>query len=90
MVFSTNYCSISLKIQSNSHLFTQGNDLTVLFQTIQFSISRLFAHCLNASSICSIDSNQRGTTTPGECESGSNVNEGVLLISSSSSTVASP
>ena len=37
-----------LKIQLNlSHLFTQLNDQTVLFQTIQFCISHLFVHSLN-------------------------------------------
>ena len=42
------YCYKSLIIQLNiSHLFTQLNDQTVLFQTIQFRISHLFAHSLN-------------------------------------------
>ena len=37
-----------VRIQSNiSHLFTQFNEQTVLFQTIQFSISHLFALSLN-------------------------------------------
>ena len=38
------YCYVELTIQLNiSHLFTQLNDQTVLFQTIHFSISHLFA-----------------------------------------------
>ena len=44
----SNYCYVSLIIQlNNNHLFTQLNDQTVLFQTIQFSISHLFAFSLN-------------------------------------------
>ena len=52
---------------------------TVLFQTIQFSISRLF------SSIWSIDKTLSGATTLGQSEPGSDGNEEVLSISQSSS-----
>ena len=52
---------------------------TVLFQTIQFSISTLF------SSIWPIDRTQSGATTPGQSWSGSDVNKGVLHIPQSSS-----
>ena len=42
------YCYVSLTIQLNiCYLFTQSNDQTVLFLTIQFSINHLFAHGLN-------------------------------------------
>ena len=38
------YCYLTLTIQLNTnHLFTQLNDEKVLFQTIQFTISHLFA-----------------------------------------------
>ena len=52
---------------------------TVLFQTIQLSISTLFC------SIRSIDKTLSGTTTPGQSGPGSNYNEGVLRIPQSSS-----
>ena len=42
------YCYVSLTIQLNmSFVYTQLNDQTVLFLTIQFSISHLFALILN-------------------------------------------
>ena len=42
------YCYVSQTIQLNiSNLLTQLNDQTVLFQTIQFSISHLLVYCLN-------------------------------------------
>ena len=42
------YWYVSLPIQLNiSYLFTQLNDQTVLFQTIQFSISHLSVHSVN-------------------------------------------
>ena len=45
---SFKYCYVSLTNQLNiSHLFTQLNDQTVLFQIIQFSLSHLFTLCLN-------------------------------------------
>ena len=44
----SNYCFISLTNQLNiSHLFTQLNDQTVLFQTVQFNTSHLFEFSLN-------------------------------------------
>ena len=39
-------------IKHQSFVYTQLNDQTVLFQTLQFSISHLFAHSLNALPIC--------------------------------------
>ena len=54
---------------------------TVLFQTIQFSISTLF------SSIWSIDWTLSGATTPGQSGSGSDGNEGVVRIPQISSII---
>ena len=56
---------------------------TVLFQIIQF--------CILFSSICPIDRNLSGATTPGQSGPGSDGNEGVLHILQSSSIIeASP
>ena len=45
---ASKHCYVSLTIQLNiRHLSTQSYDQTVLFQTIQFSISHLFALSLN-------------------------------------------
>ena len=42
------YCYVSLKsIKHQSFVYKHLNDQTVLFQTIQFSISHLFALSLN-------------------------------------------
>ena len=42
------YCYVSLTIQLNiNHLFTELNNQTVLFQTIQFTISHWFALSLS-------------------------------------------
>ena len=49
---SSKYCYVSLTIQLNiSHLFTQLNDQTVLFQAIQFSKSHLFALSKNVKQV---------------------------------------
>ena len=57
------------------------NDPTVLFLTIQFSTSHLFALILNAnSSIKPIDRTLSGATTPGHSEPESDGNEGALRI----------
>ena len=49
--FPVLYCITSLTIQLNSHFLTQLSDQTVLFLTIQFSISHLFAHSRDALSV---------------------------------------
>ena len=54
---------------------------TVLFQTIQFTISTQF------SSIWPIDKTLLGTDTPGQSGPGSNGNEGVFCIPQSSSII---
>ena len=47
---------------------------TVLFQTVQFSFSKLFI------SIFPMDGNLSGATTPGQSRPGCDDNEGVLRI----------
>ena len=41
----------SNSIKHRSFVYTQLNDRTVLFQTIQSSISHLFAHSLNSQTV---------------------------------------
>ena len=78
------YWYVSLTIQLNiSHLFTLLNVKTVLFQTIQLSISTQFKS--QTVSIWSIDSTLSGATTPGQSGRGSDGNKGVLHIPQSSS-----
>ena len=60
-------------------VYTQLNVKTVLFQTIQFSISMSF------SSILCIDRTLSGATTLSQSGPGSNSSEGVLHIPQSSS-----
>ena len=75
---SSKYCYLPQGIQLNiSHLFTQLNDQTVLFQTIQFSISTRFK-C----QILLFDSDRTlsGITSPGQSGPGSDGNEGVHCI----------
>ena len=72
-------------IKHQSSVITQLNYQTVLFQTIQFSISHLFALSL------SVKKFYFGATTPGQSGPGSNGNKGVVCITQSSSiTAASP
>ena len=61
---------------------TLSNDRTVLFLTIQFSISHLFALGLNVKncSIWLIDRTLSGAATPSQSGLGSEGNEGVLHI----------
>ena len=49
MLNGSNYCYVSLKnlIKHLLFVYTQVNDQTVHFQTIQFSKNYLFAHSLN-------------------------------------------
>ena len=60
-------------------VYTHLNVKTVVFQTIQFSISSQF------SSIWPIDRTLSGATTPGQSEPGSDGNEGIHRIPQSSS-----
>ena len=46
--FQVLQCITNNSIKHQSFIYTQLNDQTVLFQTIQFSISLLFALSLNA------------------------------------------
>ena len=66
--------------------------LTVLFLTIQFSISHLFLLSFNVKNcIWPIDRTISGATTPGQRGFGSDGNEGILHIPQTSNfTVASP
>ena len=84
------YCRIKFQtVQSNISIvfvYKQLNSKTVklnvktiLFQIIPFSISKLF------SSVWPIDRTLSGATTPGQSETGSDGNEGVLHIPQSSS-----
>ena len=79
------YVYVTDSIKHQSFVYTQLNDETVLFLTIQFSINTQFTHTLDVSSIWSIDRTLSGATTPGQSEPGNNGNEGVLYIPQSSS-----
>ena len=82
----SNYWYLSLTIPLNiSHLFTHLNYQTVLFQTIQCSISHLFALSLNLKKFYLTHRTLSGATTPGQRGSGSDGNKGVLHIPESSS-----
>ena len=73
---------------THTHTHTHIYISTVLFQTIQFSISTV---SMSNSSIWSIDRTLSGATTPGQSGPQSNANEGVLCIPQSSSIIgASP
>ena len=75
LLFNTNNSS-----KYQSFVYTQFNDQTVLFQTIQFSISHLFAHSLIVKQFYRTLS---AATTPGQSGPWSNGNKGVLHISQS-------
>ena len=78
-------CITNTSIKHQSFIYIQLNVKTVLFQTIQFSISTQF------SSILPIDRTLSGATTPSQSRPVSDVNKGVLHIPQSSSiTGASP
>ena len=79
------YCYLWLSIQLNmSFVYSQLNDQTVLFQTIQFSQSHLFALSLNfrvlSMGIWQINRNLSGATTLGQSGPGSDSIKGVLHI----------
>ena len=79
-------CIINNSIKHRSLLYTQLNFQIVLFQTVQLSISHLFALCLMLnSSVWPINRTLSGATTPGHSWSGSDGNEAVLCIPQSSS-----
>ena len=67
-------------IKHQSFVYTQLNDQTVLFLTIQFSISHLFAHSLNVKQFYLAHGTLSGTTSLGQSAPGSNGHEGVLYI----------
>ena len=83
-------CITNNSIKHQSFVYTQLNDQTVLFITIQFNLSLLSVYMSN-SFIWSIDRTLSGATTSGQSGPGSNGNEGVLHIHKSYSiTGASP
>ena len=83
------YCYVSLMIHLNiNHLFTQLDDQTDLFLTIQFSIIHSLTFSLNVSSIWPYLIGLSDVTTLGQNGPGSNGNEGVLHIPYSSSITA--
>ena len=80
------YCYETVTIRHHSFQYTQFNDLTVLFQTIQFTISHLFAQSLNVKQYYwPIDRSLSRATTPSQSGHGSDDNEEVLCIPQSSS-----
>ena len=75
--FKVLQCIINNSIKHQSFVYTQLDYQTVLFLTIQFSISHLIAHCLNVKHFYLTLS---GATTPGQSGPESIGNEGVLSI----------
>ena len=72
--------------RDQSFVWTQSNDQTVLFLTIQFNRNHLFALSLNVKEFYLTLS---GATTPSQSGLGNDGNEGVLCISQSSSITRS-
>ena len=85
-LYMVKWLRVLLYITNNSmkhqlFVYIQLNDQTVLFLTIQFNLSHLFALSLNLkSSTRLIDRTLSGSTTLGQSGPGSNSNEGVLHI----------
>ena len=63
--FQVFLCITNNSINPPSFVCTQLNDQTVLFQTIQFSISHSFAHSLNVKRFYLTHRNLSGAITPG-------------------------
>ena len=75
---------------STSIICLQTVKWSVLFLTIQFNASHLFAHSLSVEQFYLTHTILSGATTPGWSGPGSNGNEGALHIPQSSKTGASP
>ena len=89
--FQVLLCITNNSIKHQSFVYTQLNDQTVLFQTIQFNISHVCIQFKCQSSIWRIDRTLSGATPPGQTKPESINNEGVLCIPQSSSIIgASP
>ena len=84
-MFQVLLCITNNSIKHQSFVYTQLNDLTDLFLTIQFSINHFYALSFNVNSIWPIDRTLSGATTLGQSGPGSDGNEGVLCIPQSSS-----
>ena len=80
LLFNTNN-----SIWHQSFISTWLKDQTVLFLTIQFCISHLFAHSLNVKQFFLTHKTLSGATTPGPSGPRSNGNKGVICIPQSSS-----
>ena len=80
--FQVLLCITNNSMKHPSFVYTQLNNQTVIFLTIQFSISHLFAHSLNVKQLyLTHRRNLSGATSSGQSGHGSNGNEGVLHIS---------
>ena len=74
-------CILNIWFVNTFCRYIQLNDQTVLFQTIQFIISHLFAHSLNVKVFFRpIDRTLSSATTPGQSGPHSNGNEGESCI----------
>ena len=65
-------------MKHKSFVYTQLNDQTVLFLTIQFGISHLFGYILNFKQVYL--TYRSGATIPGERRPGSDINKETLRI----------
>ena len=72
-------CITNNTIKHQSFVYTQLNDQTVLFLTIQVSISHLFTLSLNVKQFYLTDRTLLGVTTTGQSGPGSNSNKKLLL-----------
>ena len=79
LIYITNNSS-----RDQSFVFIWLNNQTVLFLTIQFSMSHLFAFSLNVKQFYLTHRNLSGTTTPSQSQPESDGSEGVLCVPQSS------
>ena len=77
-------CITNISAKHQLFVYTQLNDQTFLFLTIQFSISHFLC------TIWLLDRTLSGATTPSQSGPGSNGNEGILHISQNSRIGVSP
>ena len=84
------YCKVAIRIQLNSNLFTRVNDPTVLFLTIQFSRSHLFAHCFNIKQFYLTHREEPSNNNPARVNPGMFAVKGYSIFPRDSQTVTSP